>query len=76
MRTKVFYFLNLATICSTSVYKNLKRDTDELDDDFFDEIENVQEVLEVPLEYEDDNKPSKIYDKIQQVTKDSDTTLK
>ena len=76
MRTKGFYFLNLATICSTSVYKNLKRDTDELDDDFFDEIENVQEVLEVPLEYEDDNKPSKIYNKIQQVTKDSDTTLK
>ena len=60
MRTEVFYFLNFATFCSTSVYKNLKRDTDEIDDDFFDEVENVQEVLEVPLEYEDDNKPSKI----------------
>ena len=32
----------------------------ELDDDFFDEIDRAQELLEVPvMEYEDDNKPSK-----------------
>ena len=71
MRTKVFYFLNFVTFCSTSVYKNLKRDTDEIDDDFFEEIENVQEVLEVPLEYEDDNKPSKIYVRKHQIPKPS-----
>ena len=62
MRTEVIavYFLNLATFSSSSVYKDINQDTDDNDDDFFDEIENVQEVLEVPLEYEDDNKPSKI----------------
>ena len=62
MRTEVIavYFLNFATFTSSSVYKDINQETDDNDDDFFDEIENVQEVLEVPLEYEDDNKPSKI----------------
>ena len=62
MRTEVLavYFLNFATFSSSSVYKDINQDTDDNDDDFFNEIENVQEVLEVPLEYEDDNKPSKI----------------
>ena len=62
MRTEVIavYFLNFATFSSSSVYKDIIQDTDDNDDDFFDEIKNVQEVLEVPLEYEDDNKPSKI----------------
>ena len=62
MRTEVIavYFINFATFSSSIVYKDINQDTDDNDDDFFDEIENVQEVLEVPLEYEDDNKPSKI----------------
>ena len=59
-------FLKLS---SSSMYKSVKRDKDdkiiqeEIDDDdlsdFFDEVEKAQEVLEVPIEYEDDNKPSK-----------------
>ena len=58
--------LLLATLASASGFTSVKRDTDpELDReevaDFFEEIENAQEVLEVPLmEYEDDNKPSKM----------------
>ena len=58
--------LLLATLASASGFTSVKRDSDtELDreevEDFFEEIENAQEVLEVPLmEYEDDNKPSKM----------------
>ena len=63
--------LTFLKLSSSSVYKSVKRDTDdkliqeEIDDDdddlsdFFDEVEKAQEVLEVPIEYEDDNKPSK-----------------
>ena len=60
--------LTFLKFTSSSVYKSVKRDTDEriiqeeIDDDlsdFFNEVENAQEVLEVPIEYEDDNKPSK-----------------
>ena len=56
----------LLLLASASGFTSVKRDTDtELDReevaDFFEEIENAQEVLEVPLmEYEDDNKPSKM----------------
>ena len=58
--------LLLLASASASGFTSVKRDTDtELDReevaDFFEEIENAQEVLEVPLmEYEDDNKPSKM----------------
>ena len=58
--------LLLLASASASGFTSVKRDTDpELDreevTDFFEEIENAQEVLEVPLmEYEDDNKPSKM----------------
>ena len=61
--------LTFLKLSSSSVYKSVKRDTDdkliqeEIDEDdlsdFFDEVEKAQEVLEVPIEYEDDNKPSK-----------------
>ena len=60
--------LLLLASASASGFTSVKRDTDtELDReevaDFFEEIENAQEVLEVPLmEYEDDNKPSKMRD--------------
>ena len=64
---RVLFFLMIILKLSSSVSKSKKRNTDdnaheEMDDnlsDFFDEIENAQEVLEVPIEYEDDNKPSK-----------------
>ena len=60
----VFNWLVLFKVSVSKVYGNTKRNTDmlenELDDDFFDEIDRAQEVLEVPvMEYEDDNKPSK-----------------
>ena len=67
MRVCIF-LLTLLKFSSSSVYKSVKRDTDEkiiqeeIDEDlsdFFDEVEKAQEVLEVPIEYEDDNKPSK-----------------
>lgn len=64
--------LTFLKLSSSSVYKSVKRDTDdkviqeEIDDDdisdFLDQVENAQEVLEVPIEYEDDNKPSKTLD--------------
>ena len=60
----VFNWMVLFKVSVSKVYGNTKRNTDmlenELDDDFFDEIDRAQEVLEVPvMEYEDDNKPSK-----------------
>ena len=62
----VFNWLVLFKVSVSKVYGNTKRNTDmlenELDDDFFDEIDRAQEVLEVPvMEYEDDNKPSKFW---------------
>ena len=67
MRVWIF-LLTFLKFSSSSVFKSVKRDTDdkiiqgEIDEDlsdFFDEVEKAQEVLEVPIEYEDDNKPSK-----------------
>ena len=67
MRVLIFLFTFLK-FSSSSVYKSVNKNTDdkiiqeEIDDDlsdFFDEVANAQEVLEVPIEYEDDNKPSK-----------------
>ena len=65
----VIFLVPFLKFSSSSVYKSVKRNTDdkiiqeEIDDDdlsdFFDEVANAQEVLEVPIEYEDDNKPSK-----------------
>ena len=69
----VIFLVPFLKFSSSSVYKSVKRTTDdkiiqeEIDDDddlsdFFDEVANAQEVLEVPIEYEDDNKPSKTLD--------------
>merc|ERR1719342_503543 len=59
---KTFIFLliyKMTSCCKSRIAENELDD----DDDFFDEIDRAQDVLEVPvMEYEDDNKPIPIRD--------------
>ena len=62
---KCIFLFQFFHFSHTSVYKNTKKEIELLNDDdnnesFFDELE-PQEVLEVPIEYEDDDKPSEYH---------------